>query len=545
MLIIMNIIIILLYYTIVINFVDSASHLQNPCPLWHHHSITQGGCKCCNSYGSNFVSIGKCSKDYLYINYSYCVTYNPLTNDVAVTKCLWASQKILKDPLRHCFKLKISTNITGSKLNDVTCNVYNRKGAQCRYCIDGHGPAVFSDGITCADCSEHRHLWVLNLLFQLTMVTILYIIIVVFQINGASSPLHIFITYTQLVVYAIMVGARFYSKIICQLSNKLAVPILTFLGIFNLDFFRFVIPPLCVSTTLKSLHVLLFDYIIAVFPIVLTVLIYVAIELHDRNCFIIVFLSSPLRKFWYRNWNPKETIVTTFATFILLSYSKFLFVSSSLLQFINIYHCRNREIITNQTVLFHDPTIRFLHSEHIPYVVLALLVMVVFVVLPPFLLLFYPTRLFRKCLSCCGFQRWDILHLIMDIFQGWYKDGTEGTYDYRYVSALYMVLRFLFACCVSIFLVSNRFSDTASHLYIIAGLLHVFLGVVFLTLKPYKLKWMNTTDGILLLLIGVMGLTYGLNNRIIEYFSIASALLVFVYISSFIIFKCVKKLCVV
>ena len=62
-----------------------------------------------------------------------------------------------------------------------------------RHCIDVHGPAVFSDDITCADYSQHRHLyvaWVINLLFQLTTVTLvlLYVIDIVFQINGTYSP---------------------------------------------------------------------------------------------------------------------------------------------------------------------------------------------------------------------------------------------------------------------------------------------------------------------------------------------------------------------
>ena len=160
---------------ILISCVESADHLQHTCPLWHYYSKSQETCKCC--YGSNFNSIGNCSKDYLNIDHNYCITYNQLANDVVVAKCLQTSQKILNDPLRFCFKFKISTNITAPEIND------------------GHGPAVFSDGFTCADCSEHRHLWVLNLLFQLTMVTILYIIIVVFQINGTASPLNILITY--------------------------------------------------------------------------------------------------------------------------------------------------------------------------------------------------------------------------------------------------------------------------------------------------------------------------------------------------------------
>ena len=95
-------------------------------------------------------------------------------------------------------------------------------------------------------------------------------------------------------------------------------------------------------------------------------------------------------------------------------------------------------------MLFYDPSIRFFHSEHIPYAVLALSVIVIFVLLPPLLLLLYPTQLFRKCLNWCGFRRWDVLHLIADVFQGWYKDGTEGMPDCRALCALYMLLRIAF-----------------------------------------------------------------------------------------------------
>ena len=63
---------------------------------------------------------------------------------------------------------------------------YNRKGFHCSQCIDGYGPAAFSDSITCADCSKYGHLWILNLLFQLTMVTVMYIIVILFQIKGTN-----------------------------------------------------------------------------------------------------------------------------------------------------------------------------------------------------------------------------------------------------------------------------------------------------------------------------------------------------------------------
>ena len=524
---------------------SASGHPQHTCPLWHYYSKTQGTCKCCRGSTLNSHNLN-CTAHFLYIDQSYCITWNRYSNSGEIAKCLRTNQKGSNYNFISQFNnYNIPTNITGPELNNVTCSVHNRNGAQCRHCIDGHGPAVFSDGITCADCSQHKHLWVLNLLLQLTMVTILYVIVIVFQINGTSSPFNVFITYSQVIAYDLTTVTGYCSKIIHSTSQKTFLPISTFFGIFSLDFFRFVIPPLCVSTTLKSIHVLLFDYIIAVFPIVITVLIYVTIELHDRNCFIIVFLSSPLRRLIsHRNWNPKETILTTCVTFLLLSYSKFLFVSLSLLLFVRVYHCKNGETITNQSLLLYDPTIRFLHSEHIPYVVLALFVIVIFVLLPPLLLLLYPTRLFRKCLSWCGFQRWDVLHLIMDIFQGWYKDGTEGTLDYRCFSSLFMGMRLLFACCISIFLVSSNYTDRSiQHLFIVLGLLHVLLGVVFLTLKPYKIKWMNFTDGALLTVIGVIALTYYVGSKIIYFSVIIFVSLLFLCIICFVIFKCVKKFC--
>ena len=132
--------------------------------------------------------------------------------------------------------------------------------------------------------------------------------------------------------------------------------------------------------------------------------------------------------------------MNTAVTFILLAYSKILFASTNLLFDIQSSNV-NDELVPDSTVLFYDPSVRFFHSEHIPYAVLVLPDIVIFVLLPPLLLLVYPTQLFRKYLNWCGFQRWDVLHLTADVFQGWYKDGTEGTPDYRALSALYMLLR--------------------------------------------------------------------------------------------------------
>ena len=130
---------------------------------------------------------------------------------------------------------------------------------------------------------------------------------------------------------------------------------------------------LCIRPSTTIINVLLLDYVIAISPLVVTILAYLCILLYDRNCRVIVFLSLPMKRCFqrHRNWNPKETILNTFATFLLCGYTKLLFVSVNLLVGVHSYESSGHPI-PNSTVLLYDPTIRFFHSEHIPYVVLAL-----------------------------------------------------------------------------------------------------------------------------------------------------------------------------
>ena len=359
-------------------------------------------------------------------------------------------------------------------------------------------------GVSCADCSKHRYMWLLNLLLQLLFLTILFVVIMVLQIKGTASPWNIIITYSQLVVNTLMYDAHISNHIQCYFGKRVNTLLITVLGVTNLDFLHLVIPPLCISTSLTAIHTLFFDYIIALYPILMTIFVYALIELYDCNCKIIIILSYPLQtlcRYCCRRWDPKQSILSTFATFLLLSYSKLLFVSCNFLFAVQSYNSTDA-IIPNSTVLLYDPNIPFFQSKHTPYIIIALSVITIFILLPSLLLLLYPTCLFRRLLTRCGFQRWDILHMIMDTFQGWYKDGTEGTRDYRSLSALYMLLR---VGLVGEFLTVIHLSlQSGGKLkWFATGLLHISLGIFFLITKPYKKQWMNVVDGLLLTLIGV------------------------------------------
>ena len=488
------------------------------CPLWHSENKTSEHCVCCDSLNG----LVKCTKDYIKIPDGHCITWNHDTHTPEVSLCL-LTRLLNYDLCGKYGSYRIPVNISGSELNQMICGGYNRQGPYCKECVDGHGPSVFSDSLICANCSERKYLWILNLSMQLLTVTLMYLIVIVLQINATSSPLNNIITYCQLFINGLKYGSGLHRRFLCFVGKDATNFLIAVFGIWNLDFLRVYTQPMCVSPSLKTINILLFDYIIALYPFFLTAVVFFCIKLHDRNFKLIVFLSLPLKKVltcFRIDWNPKTSILTTFATFFILVYSKLLYVSVNFLFVIHPYSCNGRP---GSTILLYDPAVRFLHSEHIPYAIFALSIIFFFVLLPPLLLLLYPTRLFRKCLNCYGFQRWDILHPVMDVFQGWFKDGTEGTHDYRPLSALYMLIRVGFVFMI-LFLHIMDIKDDNLMEWIGPGLVHFGIGIMFFIVKPYKKQWMNRADGICLMFYGSLVLVQNFHYKVVYIFMIITRL---------------------
>ena len=528
--------IIFLYSNIVLaSFITEHNKSEkNNCPLWHIECKNRE-CVC----GANYYNTVNCDNNYVYLLRGNCITWSNFTNSAVFHVCLYSS---LWNTSRETYR--IPNNAWSMKLNDITCKDYNRKGDQCRECSDGYGPAVFSYGITCTDCSKYRHFWVLNLLFQITMVCLMYLILALLQINLTSSPLNLIVTYVQFCVLLLKVDGNIYFEAVYNVGQLPMKILFTAMAVTNLEFFHMVLPALCISTKTKAIDVLIFDYVIAIVPLFFTLFIYLCIELYDRNFRLIVLLSYPVRCLTNvrSTWNPRKTILTTFASFFLLSYSKFMFVSLNLLLAFFLYSSKGEAIADSATLLL-DPAIRPFHSEHIVYAVLAFSALFMFVLLPTLFLLLYPTRLFKRFINSLGFQRWDILDQFMDIFQGWYKDGTNGTRDHRYFFALYLLLRIgLFCEFVVLFLVNYNWKHMLILKYPCTGVAHILLGALLYIMQPYKMNWMNQVDGMIFTTVGVLWLLLTLNNKGGVILALVFGLVAFSFLVMYHkIYKCMKK----
>ena len=216
---------------------------------------------------------------------------------------------------------------------------------------------------------------------------------------------------------------------------------MTSYGIWNLDFFRTLFPEICLD--LSSLQVLALDYAIAFYPLLLMIIFYVLIELHDSNCRPIVYMWKPFNRClsrFRRQWNARASTIDVFATFLLLSYMKLLCVSVHILRPTQVYNVHGNKI---GLYLYYDATVKYLGGEHLPYALIAVAVLLIFILFPLLLLIIYPMKCFQRCLGHIRIQ-FLALHIFADAFQGCYKDGTNGTRDFRYFAATYLMVRTIF-----------------------------------------------------------------------------------------------------
>ena len=121
------------------------------CPLWHIKQ--EGKCECDTDFGVVF----ECDKDSLLVRDIFCLTWDNERNSARASYCLFTPIEIGSHGCRVAY-YSVSTNLSGTQLNKWMCGKVNRLGTQCKECISGYGPAVYSDGITCADCSQYRYM---------------------------------------------------------------------------------------------------------------------------------------------------------------------------------------------------------------------------------------------------------------------------------------------------------------------------------------------------------------------------------------------------
>ena len=406
---------------------------DDTCPTWFF-PVTDGNgndtCKC----GNNLDSIVVCNNitQPVYIHICYCMSYDPDKNATVVGNCDYSCHQstVLYSPY---FPLPSDV----SKLEDTVCSQFHREGQLCGRCNDKFAPPVYSYTLDCVQCLDYDNNWAKYLAVAFLPLTVFFAIVIIFRISAISGSMNAFILVSQMSSAPIIL--RSHGKLThCYQCYGTSIAS-SLHGIWNLDFFRQLYKPFCLHPSMTTLQVLALDYAIAIFPLTLIVITYMFVELHYRNCRIIVWLWKPFRACCarIRPRNIKTSLIDAFATFILLSCVKFLSVSLDLLVPARLFDIHGKKIGTKY--LYYDGTIKYFGKEHLPYAILAIIMLLVFVVFPCLLLCLFPCRCFQRFLVRYHLRSL-ALTTFMDAFQGCYKDGTNNTRDCRYFAPMYLII---------------------------------------------------------------------------------------------------------
>ena len=492
------------WFFLLIHFFSFTAQItaEEVCPPWFiPDNTSNSGCSC-----QGFHKGVRCGAvtNYLDLGLGFCMTYNSSTKITEYGPCPYIAHYNNITTVDHVFYIQLPSNV--SLLNEFMCGPLNREGPLCGKCKDNYGIALYSYTLECSKCWGHGYGWVLYWALELFPITVMYFLVVIFHIRATSSPLSALVFMSQIVVYTIRLNVPLHMYIENEVTGfpYVALQVLLVLcGIWSLDFFHSVIPPFCVSSSIKTVHALALEYLVAFYPIFLILITYACIKLHDNNFRPVVWLWKPFHRYFVhfrRRWDSKASIISAFTTFLLLSFSKILFVSFTLLYTFHVKY--NYGDNPNKCVLYYDPTIECLTLEFSIFAAIAGCVLVVFIICPTILLILYPTKLFRRCFTCCGFRRWHALHIFMESFQGQYKDGTNGTRDFRMASATFLILRIL---TMTMFL-DTVFSFRNQSLGNSAGLQCVLLvgaSSFYAVMRPYKMNYRNNIDYLILTLLGI------------------------------------------
>ena len=472
----------------------SRCNSDRTCPTWSLCDSKEKICKC----GKDHNRAIACDSERLVsaVLDCYCVTYDQDTESTYLGSCFYNCEHYNSTGKRDPIYDKLPTT-PELLINDSDCTPFNRIGLLCGDCEDGHCPLVLSYNLSCVKCPDGHKSWWKFILVAFVPLTFFYFFVVVFNINVTSSRLHGIVLFSQILSTPQLARMFTHSKSSIVIAYEV---LLIFYSFWNLDILRSVMPDICLNVT--TLQALALDYLLVLHPFLLIILSYFIIELYDRRCVLIVVVWKPFHKMLTRlrtSWKVRTSVIDSFSTFFLLSYIKIISVSTDILIPTRIYKLGSNKSTFG---VYYTPSVEYFGHEHLPYAILALTLLVLFVCIPTLTLILYPFQFFQKFLSLFPFN-WHFLRAFVDSYQGCYKDSTEpGTFDCRWFSTFELLIR-------PILFITYGFTQSAIF-FVYAAMIFIIYLMLLINFQPFKTQASRypSTDTVFFLLLSLCSILF-------------------------------------
>ena len=365
-----------------------------------------------------------------------------------------------------------------------------RDGVICGECKPGYGVAVNDLSFDCIECNITRKELAINVIKYVASVyvplAVVFTAIIVFDIRLTTGPANAFILYSQLVTTTFKLDADGGIPIsnitgnsnAYHLSELYRIPY----DIFNLNIIANYLPNFCFSSKMDTPSVLCLQYGVAIFPLVMIGVILAVLKVKDWCLCTRPYCTSDSRLVRFIQGRVSvinNALLPSFASFVLLSYTKFSTVSYLLMNTVKSGD--------NVRRLYLDAQYDSKSIEYKAYMSTGIAMLTIFTLATPVILLDFPLRVVQYSVSKSQFLSRiypaTTIHILLDTFQGCYKKNT------RFFAGLYFLCRLAVT-------VSYAYCDTWLQRFVIQQLIVTFIIVLLAIFKPYRsdLNFVNYVD---------------------------------------------------
>ena len=419
------------------------------CPPGYIFRYESGDMGTCHCGVLSVMGIAECNENHSVLKRDHWAGYLPSTDQHSCD-----GQKFFTGlcPPGYCHMhpTKLPENSSQQELQNVVCSGCHRKGLLCGDCLESKGIAVNFNGIrpVCVSCDEGLSkvgilVWILS--EWVPMLAFMFVLML-FNIDLVSGRFNSFLLFAQLLAFSTIRGDAELGSV-----HNAFVRIYRFLyGMWNLDFFGVLLPPYCLTphAHLTLLQTILLHYSIGLFPLTVAITL-IVLERSAEKWICCHRVDQCLRRMrrWKAKYSDGMSYDRALPAFVILGFTRFLVSSSYILV---------NQIITGEdgerkVVVWWQGSVPYGSIQHIAYLIPAIVILLVFVLLPSFVLLTLPIgpQLFGRLLiavpplrklqrmqTFCSnvyTDRW-VYHFV-NVLQGCYKER------FRSFSSLYLFHR--------------------------------------------------------------------------------------------------------
>ena len=371
---------------------------------------------------------------------------------------------------RHCH-----LPLKRSELEKRICGEY-RQGWLCGRCVHDKVVYYHSHEFTCGDSTNCQYGVLIYIVSELIPVTIIFLVILLFNISLTSGALYSFVFYVQ-VVSRLDVAAFGTIQIKDHFVRTVLEIVKVILGVFAFEIENERLE-FCILQTNTIMDLFLIKYATLAYAFVLFLATIFILRVH--SCYSCVRLC---RRCGRRN--IKGSMVDGLSAFLVLCYFQCAVVTSSILT--PSYIMLNTAV--KRIVAMYDGEMDYLKGEHLWFATPAFLCLIIILIPPPTILILEPvlTKLFSIKYLTSSRVSWLYNRLrlklmpFLDSFQACFKDS------HRYFAGLYFLYRLLIPLL-------NIFIQTPEHYYGIIGCLFLVILLLHIFVQPYKKKWHNLLE---------------------------------------------------